>query len=154
MAWRSGQINFPGRSSALVPMNARRRKAPDRLRAVRQAPPTPTELAFFDRLKSVVPDVQDWYHVDDDETLWMTASYDDMVNGVMATTWRVDFDGHELVGGRSPANMNWDDGVRARSTGMSTEPPDGFVAKVSSAKDAAQIAADWLDRVTEGRSST
>lgn len=121
---------------------------------MRDAPPTAREAAFFDRLSALVPDVQDWYHVDDDGTLWMTASYDETIDGVMATTWRIDFDGLELVGGRSPANLNWDDGVRGRATGMSLEPPDGLVADVSSVEEAAQVAADWFHRVTQGRATS
>lgn len=84
----------------------------------------------------------------------MTASYDDVVGGAMAITWRIDFDGLELVGGRSPGNLNWDDGVRGRATGMSLEPPDGLVAKVSSPEEAAQVAAGWFERVTQGRASS
>lgn len=120
---------------------------------MRKAPPTASESAFFERLRALIPNAQDWYHVDDDGTPWMTASYDDMVEGAMASTWRVDYDGVELVGGRSPANLNWDDGIRGRATGMSLEPPDGLVAKVSSAEQAAQVAAGWFDRVTGGRAS-
>ena len=129
-------------------------EGPERLVAVRESPPTSTESAFFDRLSALVPDAQDWYHADEDGTLWMTASFDDMVDGVMAATWRIDFDGQELIGGRSPANLNWDDGVRGRATGMSLEPPDGLVAKVSSAGEAAQVAAEWFDRMTQGRATS
>ncbi|UUW88096.1 hypothetical protein [Pimelobacter simplex] len=121
---------------------------------MRAAPPTASESEFFDRLSALVRDAQDWYHVDHDGTLWMTASYDDMIDGVLAATWRIDFDGLELVGGKSPAYLNWDDGVRGRATGMSLEPPDGLVASVSSAEQAAQVAAHWFDQVTHGRAST
>ena len=72
----------------------------------------------------------------------------------MVATWRIDFDGLELVGGRSPANLNWDDGVRGRDIGMPLDPPDGLVANFSSADEAAQIAADWFHLVTEGRASS
>lgn len=120
---------------------------------MREAPPTAHEAAFFERLRTLVPEAQDWYHVDEDGTPWMTVSYDDMAKGVMSTTWRIDFDGVELVGGQSPANLNWDDGVRGRATGMSLEAPDGFVTKVSAAEQAADVAAEWFDRVTEGRAS-
>lgn len=126
---------------------------PERLVGVREAPPTASESAFFEGLRARVPDAQDWYHVDDDGTPWMTASYDDVIDDVLIATWRIDFDGLELVGGRSPANLNWDDGVRGRATGMSLEPPDGLLASVSSAEDAAQVAADWFGQVTQGRAS-
>jgi hypothetical protein len=120
---------------------------------VREAPPTASESEFFDRLSALVPDTQDWYHADEDGTPWMTASYDDVIEGVMVATWRVDFDGLELVGGRSPAHLNWDDGVRGRATGMRLEQPEGLVAEVASPADAAQVAADWFHRVTRGRAS-
>ncbi|GAA2170122.1 hypothetical protein [Pedococcus bigeumensis] len=118
---------------------------------MRDAPPTASESAFFERLSALVPEAQDWYHADVDGTLWMTASYDDMVGGVMVATWRIDFDGLELVGGRSPANLNWDDGVRGREIGMPLDPPHGLVVNFWSVNEAAQIAADWFHLVTEGR---
>lgn len=37
-----------------------------------------TESAFFERLSALVPDAKDWYHVDADGTLGMTASFDDL----------------------------------------------------------------------------
>lgn len=120
---------------------------------MREAPPTASESEFFDRVNALVPNAQDWYHADEDGTPWMTVSYDDTVDGAMATTWRLDFDGRELVGGASPANLNWDDGVRGRATGMSLEPPHGLVAMVSSAEQAAQVAVEWFERVTQGRAT-
>jgi hypothetical protein len=129
-------------------------QTPERLVFVREAPPTASEATFFERLRALVPRVQDWYHEDADGTPWTTASYDDRIDGATTATWRVDFDGAELVGGRSPANLNWDDGVRGRATGMSLEPPAGLIAEVSSAEEAAQVAANWFDVVTEGRALT
>ena len=137
-----------------MPISGRVGTAPERLDFVRDAPPTASESAFFDVLSASVPEAQDWYHADDDGALWMTASYDDMVNGSMAATWRIDFDGRELVGGRSPANLNWDDGVRGRETGMSLEPPEGLVAEISSAEGAAKVAAAWFHKATDGRASS
>jgi len=121
---------------------------------VRDAAPTAAESEFFGQLRAAVPEVQDWYHADDDGTPWVTASYDDVVGGSMTATWRIDFDGEELVGGRSPANLNWDDGVRARATGMSVEPPEGITVTVSSPRQAARLAADWFAEVTEGRATS
>lgn len=135
-------------------MSGRASKEAERLVVMRKAPPTSTESVFFDRLSVLVPAAQDWYHADEDGALWMTALFDDMVDGVMEATWRIDFDGQELVGGRSPACLNWDDGVRGRATGMSLEPPDGLVANVSSPDEAAQAAAEWFGRVTQGRATS
>ncbi|UFN43303.1 hypothetical protein [Nocardioides okcheonensis] len=120
---------------------------------MRDAAPTPDEVAFFKRLAELIPGAQDWYHADADGSLWMTVSYDDIVDGQMLATWRVDFDGTELVAGRSPAYLNWDDGIRGRETGMSIGPPSGLIAEVDSIEQAAREAATWLDLVTDGRAS-
>lgn len=39
----------------------------------------------------------------------MTTSVDVVGDGGITTTWRCDYDGHRLLGGRSPSNLNWDD---------------------------------------------
>lgn len=83
------------------------------LLGVRVEAPTAVESAFFDALLRRVPqvqDVQDWYHMDSDGSLWMTVSVDDVRDGDMVVTWRCDYDGHRLLGGASPAFLNWDDG--------------------------------------------
>lgn len=121
---------------------------------MRDAPPTQSESEFFQRLLERVPMAQDWFHADNDGTPWMTASVDEGPDGSMTATWRVDFDGSELVGGRSPANLNWDDGMRGRTIGMSLDPPDGFTAKASSPAHAAVLAAEWFIAVTDGRAGT
>ncbi|MDZ5662231.1 hypothetical protein SFC79_10685 [Nocardioides sp. S-58] len=108
-------------------------------------------MTFFERLTELIPGAQDWYHADG--ALWMIVSYDDMVDGVMEATWRVDFDGTELVAGRSPAHLNWDDGVRGRDTGMSLQPPTGLVAGVDTVEQAVGIAAEWFNTVSRGRAS-
>lgn len=120
---------------------------------MRLAAPTADEATFFERLTELIPDAQDWYHADDDGALWMTVSYDDMVNGVMEATWRCDFDGTALVAGRSPAHLNWDDGVRGGATGMDLDPPTGLVARVDSVEQAVRIAAEWFNTVSQGRAS-
>lgn len=115
--------------------------------------PTPDETAFFRGLTAHVPSLQDWYHADADGTPWMTVSFDVVLageNGVRAT-WRMDYDGRELVGGRSPGSLNWDDDVRGRETGMPLEPPSGLVVVVDSVEEAVDVAASWfaerLDRI-------
>ena len=120
---------------------------------MRDAAPTADEVAFLERVTELVPSVQDWYHADEDGTPWMTVSYDDKVDGGMRATWRLDFDGIELVAGRSPGYLNWDDGVRGRATGMSLEPPEGLTLKVHSVEEAAHQAAEWFHTVTDGRAS-
>ena len=83
----------------------------------------------------------------------MTVSYDDVRGGAIQVTWRLDFDGLELVGGRSPAFLNWDDGVRGRDTGMAVEPPEGLTVPVTSVAEAVSRSADWFRHVTEGRAA-
>jgi hypothetical protein len=118
---------------------------------MRDAEPTEWETEFYKQVRLAVPALQDWYHADPDGTFWMTVSYDDVIDGTMRATWRLDFDGAELVAGRSPANLNWDDGVRGRDTGMALGPPTGFTVRVRSVADAVSHAIDWFERVTEGR---
>jgi hypothetical protein len=118
---------------------------------MREQPPTPDEAAFYASVLASVPAAHDWYHADDDGTLWMTVSYDVVADGGVTETWRVDFDGRELVAGRSPAGLNWDDGVRGRETGMSLAAPHGFVAAVDSVEQAAGVTVAWFDEVTNGR---
>lgn len=120
---------------------------------MRDATPTPDEAALFESLVDLIPRAQDWYHADYDCALWMTVSYDDIIDGQMVATWRVDFDGTELVAGRSPAYLNWDGGVRGRETVMSLVPPSGLIARVDSIEQPAREAATWLDVVTNGRAS-
>ena len=64
-----------------MPRIGRIATASGRVEPVRDAPPTASESAFFERLSASVPEAHDWYHADDDGTLWMTASYSDMVGG-------------------------------------------------------------------------
>lgn len=120
---------------------------------MRELPATPTEAEFLAKLRQRVPAVQDWYHADQDGTLWMAVSYDDEVDGELRATWRLDFDGIELVAGRSPAFLNWDDGVRGRETGMTLDPPGGLTAQPASISEAVEIASEWFSAVTQGRAT-
>ncbi len=113
---------------------------------MRERAPTAEEAEFLGHLVGLVPGTQDGYYADEDGALWMTASYADTVNGFVVATWRVDFDGTELVAGRSRTQLNRDDGIRWRATGTSLGRPDG-------AQDAARLAAEWFRAVTQGRTS-
>ena len=93
---------------------------------VRSSGPTEDEAQFFAEVARRVPDVQDWYHQDADGTLWMTVSYDVVGPRGMTDTLRVDYDGVAVRGGVSPANLNWDDGVRAAAAGIDLASPQGM----------------------------
>jgi hypothetical protein len=106
---------------------------------------TALERQFFGGLASHVPDLQDWYHQDPDGEPWMTVSYDFIApRGGIAATLRLDYDGTEVVGGWSPAGLNWDDGVRARDARVDTTPPGGLAATARSPEEACAIALPWL----------
>jgi hypothetical protein len=91
---------------------------------MRDREPTAQEVDFFDHLVELVPGARDAYYADDDGAPWMTALYDNVVNGFVVATWRVDFDGTELVAGRSRTRLDRDEGVRWRATGKSLGRPD------------------------------
>lgn len=111
---------------------------------MRDPDPTPDEAEFFALLSRQIPDVQDWYHQDDDGTLWMCASRDYVRGNSVIATLRVDYDGSSLVGGWSPGFLNWDDGVRARIAGIDTAAPHGIDRLTDSPEHAARAAADWF----------
>ncbi len=90
---------------------------------MRKEDPTDAESAFFHRLALEICGAQDWYHRDPDGALWMIASVDVVSDEGVTTTWRCDYDGRRLLAGRSPANLNWDDGVRATDAGISGSGP-------------------------------
>jgi hypothetical protein len=107
---------------------------------VREADPTAEEQLFFRSLSQRLDDLQDWYHADDDGTLWMTVSYDFCRDGCVAATLRCDWDGARLLG-----VLNWDDGVRAEVAGVATMPPDGLEADAADPELAAAIAGAWFE---------
>ncbi|WP_280448898.1 hypothetical protein [Nocardia brasiliensis] len=112
---------------------------------VREQDPTPDEQRFFDALIAQVPEVDDWYHADEDGTLWVTVSLDFVDStGHIRDTLRVDYDGISLRGGWSPACLNWDDGVRANNAGIDTAPPDGLHRDNVAPVRAAHVAAEWF----------
>ena len=116
---------------------------------MRTRPPTQDEPHFIAEVQRLVPGVQDWYHEDADGTPWVIVSYDVMGPNGIADTLRVDYDGTAIRGGVSPANLNWDDGVRADATGMDLAPPEGIQVADLSPIEAAQAASEWLRRRIE-----
>jgi hypothetical protein len=118
---------------------------------VRDVEPTAKESAFFAELARQVPDVQDWYHQDDDGILWMVASYDFAQGSQIRETLRLDYDGQSLRGGWSPSCLNWDDGVRADDALIDTTSPGGLrLDCVGPTADAAEAAA-WFRRHIDRR---
>lgn len=117
------------------------------------------EARFFRELGKRVPGLEDWYHQDADGTPWMMVSLTFGPPGLAVGTLRLDYDGWDLRGGWSPADLNWDDGVRADDAQIDTGPPDGLRADCVTCEEAVEIAAGWfrghVDRKTSrsGRGS-
>jgi len=113
--------------------------------------PTAAEREFFEAVSSEVGDLQDWYLVDDNGCPWMMVSFDVVQGGGIRETWRLDYDGTLVVGGRSPACLNWDAEIRADAANVDTGPPDGVMAEVASPAEAAAIASAWFhQRIGQG----
>jgi hypothetical protein len=93
---------------------------------------------------SQVEDLQDWYHNDADGAPWLMVSYDFTNAGWITGTLRLDFDGARLVGGWSPAALNWDAEMRAEDAGIVIQEPEGLSVAVSSPSQAADVAARWF----------
>jgi hypothetical protein len=110
----------------------------------RGSEPTPVEARFFRELDARVGGLDDWYHLAADGTLWMMVSCTFIADGQVVATLRLDYDGRSLGGGWSPANLNWDDGVRAIDAGIDTGPPDGLTADNVSCEESIDIAAEWF----------
>ncbi|GAA1580922.1 hypothetical protein GCM10009804_41900 [Kribbella hippodromi] len=106
--------------------------------------PTATERTFFDELSALVPGLHDWYHADPDGTPWMLVSHDFVAGGGIVRTLRADYDGNALRGGWSPANLNWDGGIRAHDAHIDTNPPAGLCHDNVEPNQAATITAQWF----------
>lgn len=116
---------------------------------MRSEDPTDLEVVYFDAVRARIPDAQDWYHRDPDGSLWMTVSVDTTNGRQIVETWRCDYDGKRLLGGRSPACLNWDDGVRALDAGIDVTGPDGLHRVEEDPVRAAEVTARWFaDRLS------
>ncbi|SBT37263.1 hypothetical protein [Micromonospora auratinigra] len=113
---------------------------------MRDADPTAEESTFFAELAARLPEIQDWYHQDDDGTLWMTVSYDFTQDNRIYQTLRLDYDGKGLRGGWSPSCLNGDDGVRADAAMIATAGPAGLRLDCVDPTTDAAAAAAWFRR--------
>lgn len=111
---------------------------------MRDEDPTAIETAFFRALANQLSGVQDWYHRDPDGSLWMIASLDQVREGRLVATWRCDYDGERLLGGLSPAFLNWDDGVRALDAGVVVSGPEGLDVIETDPARAGERAGGWF----------
>jgi len=109
-------------------------------------PRTPEEGAFLKALYELFPHLDIWPHETRDGQPWLCVSCSFIEDGVVQDTLRLDFDGSSIVGGRSPASLNWDDGVRAWDAGIDTGPPDGLEISNTSAEALAKAAAQWFTK--------
>ncbi len=131
--------------------------------------PTADEKVFAEELAKLVPDLQVWLHNDPDATPWMMISYDvfgeptsfqparkgwlrrrpaKISRRRMIATLRLDFDEHSIIGGRSPAFLNWDAEMRAHEAGISGDGSDELTLprKGASLQELADQAAQWFSR--------
>ena len=105
---------------------------------------TAQERRFLLALPDGPPHLDVWPRADPDGTPWLCVSMDVVRDGQLHRTLRVDYDGRDLVGGDSPAHLNWDDGVRAGDAGIDTTPPEGISASGVEPEEAARLAAEWF----------
>jgi hypothetical protein len=108
--------------------------------------PTTAERVFGEALVASQPAIELWLHSDPDGMPWLLASYDFVESGAVVGTLRVDFDESNILGGWSPASLNWDSGVRAREASVDVSPPDGLELVVAG-RPVAQLAAavsEWI----------
>ena len=106
---------------------------------------TAAEQEFLASLFGTRRGLDVWLHQDEDGTPWACVSCDFAVDGAIHGTLRLDFDGHQVLGGWSPANLNWDDGVRAAAAGVDVDGPDGLRV-AGPVADLAAAAGAWFDR--------
>lgn len=103
------------------------------------------ELDFRMRLDELVPGLDYWIRGDADDP-WMCVSLDLAIDNQIVDTLRLDVDAKGIRGGWSPANLNWDDGVRAEDAEIDIDGRDGINEQAAgrSADELASIAAQWF----------
>jgi hypothetical protein len=84
-----------------------------------------------------------WPHYDGEGRPWLLVSLDWVKGRSIAATPRLDFAGDSIVGGYSPANLNWDDGVPAAEAGIDPSEPGG-IHRVGNAEQLASAAIAWF----------
>jgi hypothetical protein len=104
---------------------------------------TGAETEFLTALLSGRSWLDVWRHSDADGTPWLIVSLDVSKDGSIVETIRLDFDGSTIAGGRSPASLNWDSGVRADEAGVDTS--SNGISATGSLSTLARVAGDWFD---------
>jgi hypothetical protein len=110
---------------------------------------TSHEDAFLTGLLASVKHLDVWLHEDQDGTPWLTVSHDFVRPGRgIERVARLDYDAlGRLRGGWSPADLNWDDGVRAEAANVETNSSGGLHIDEQDPEGAARLAADWFARL-------
>ena len=105
---------------------------------------TSAEVRFVEILtERVGEEIDIWLHATENRP-WLIASLDVSDGRRVLRTFRVDFDGSTVVGGRSPASMNWDFGVSADEAAIDTQPPHGLPRTNGKPEVLAEVAAEWF----------
>jgi hypothetical protein len=115
-------------------------------------PRTDDERLFLEALRPDEPPFLDvWPHTDADGTPWLYVSLSFLETGAVSRTLRMDYDGATMRGGWSPANLNWDDGVRAERAGIEAGADDGLFRIVTTPEEAGREARRWFNAHAEAR---
>jgi hypothetical protein len=111
-------------------------------------PRTDAEEVFASTLRTLCSDldVDFCFHEGADGRIWLMAYIDLVQDGRIRDTLRLDFDERGIRGGRSPAFLDWDDGVRAEDADVDAGPPDGVDVSGDgrSPEQLACIAGEWF----------
>lgn len=107
---------------------------------------TEAERAFLRILIERIPDIQIWFHSYPDGRPWLIASIDFTEGKWIRDTLRLDFDGGQILGGWSPAYLNWDGGVPATEAEIDISPPEGISLSGQPPEELAIAAAEWFIR--------
>lgn len=104
---------------------------------------TDAEVEFLTALLPGRSWLDAWRHQDADGTPWLIVSFDVSNERSIVETHRLDFDGSAIAGGRSPASLNWDSGVRADEAGVDAS--SNGIRATGSPSTLAGLAGDWFD---------